>query len=194
MSVGLLGGSFDPAHEGHVHITREAIARIGLDQVWWLVSPGNPLKERTPAPLLQRMVEARRILAGDTRVTVTDIEARLGTRLTIDTIARLQALCPDVCFVWLMGADNLRDFHHWADWQGIMSRIPVAVLARPGSEDAADHAEAARVFRQARTFRAADLLHEPPPIWAFLDMPGHTASSTEIRARGEWPFRAEHGE
>lgn len=110
MCIGLLGGSFDPPHAGHVHITREALKRFGLDAVWWLVSPGNPLKTRGPAPLDRRMAAARAIMRHP-RVEVTDIEARLGTRYTAETLAALFARYPGVRFVWLMGADNLASFH-----------------------------------------------------------------------------------
>ncbi len=135
MVVGLLGGSFDPAHEGHVHITCEALKRMGLDQVWWLVTPGNPLKARQPAPLADRLDRARRVMQHP-RVKITALEARLGTRATIDTVTRLQALYPGVTFVWLMGADNLAQFHRWRDWRGIARTMPIAVIARPGYDDA----------------------------------------------------------
>ncbi len=130
-SVGLLGGSFDPPHRGHVHITTEALKRFGLDRVWWLVTPGNPLKEQGPAPLAQRMQQARAIMQHP-KVTVTDIEARLGTRYTAQTLAALRRQYPGVNFVWLMGADNLAQFHKWQDWRTIMMSVPVGVLARPG--------------------------------------------------------------
>ncbi len=110
--VGLLGGSFDPAHEGHVRVTREALKRMGLDQVWWLVSPGNPLKARAPAPMADRLARARAVMQHPA-VRITDLEARLGTVRTADTIARLRALYPGVRFVWLMGSDNLAEFHKW---------------------------------------------------------------------------------
>ena len=106
MVIGLLGGSFDPAHSGHVHITREALKRMGLDRVWWLVSPGNPLKARGPAPLADRMARAKAVMR-DPRVVVSDLEARLGTVRTVDTIAALQAIYPGVRFVWLMGRNRL---------------------------------------------------------------------------------------
>lgn len=128
--IGLLGGSFDPAHEGHAHITREAMKRFGLDRAWWLVSPGNPLKAKGPAPLATRMVHARQVMQHP-RVTVTDIEARLGTRFTAQTLASLQHRYAGTRFVWLMGADNLAQFHLWQDWMWIMENVPVGVLARP---------------------------------------------------------------
>lgn len=183
--VGLLGGSFDPAHEGHVHITREAIKRLHLDQVWWLVSPGNPLKPRPPAPLAQRMARARAVMRHP-RVTVTDLEAQLGTRYTYATLKRLQAIYPGVHFVWLMGADNLAQLHRWDRWQDILRAVPVAVLARPGKGLKARLSHAAQVFRQKRLARGEALEFRRPPVWAFVNLPLHDASSTDIRARGEW--------
>ena len=131
MSVGLFGGSFDPPHEGHVHVSREALKRFGLDRVWWLVSPGNPLKARGPAPLAERMARARALMQHP-RVTVTDIEARLGSNVTADTLAALRRLYPRARFVWLMGADNMVQLNRWQDWRTIMDTVPVGVLARPG--------------------------------------------------------------
>lgn len=184
MVVGLLGGSFDPAHAGHVHITREAIKRLGLDRVWWLVSPGNPLKARGPAPLDRRLAHARAVMRHP-RVDVTDVEARLGTRHTARTIAALQARHPGVRFVWLMGADNLATFHLWEDWRAIMARVPVAVLARPGLRLAARTAPAARAYRRRRVPPMGIGLRRPP-AWTFVDVPMHPASSSAIRAEGGW--------
>lgn len=184
--IGLLGGSFDPAHEGHVLITKAALARFGLDRVWWLVSPGNPLKQEGPAPMQARLGAAR-VVMDDPRVTVTDIEAHLGTRYTAETLARLVALYPQVRFVWLMGADNLEQIHLWQDWHRIFELVPVGVLARPGSLDAA-RAPAARAMAGARMpeDRAAGLGRADPPAWCLISGPLSAASSTDIRARGEW--------
>ncbi len=186
--IGLLGGSFDPAHGGHVHITREALKRFGLDRVWWLVSPGNPLKERGPAPMAARLARARAVVGGDPRILVTDIEARLGTRYTAQTIARLQRLYPGVRFVWLMGADNLAGFHRWENWRAILQMVPVGVIARPGDRGAARRSKAAQIFGPARLAgRAArHLAWAEPPAWSLINIPMVRASSTEIRARGEW--------
>ncbi|MEN8895593.1 MAG: nicotinate-nucleotide adenylyltransferase, partial [Yoonia sp.] len=142
--IGLLGGSFDPAHAGHVHITQTALKRFGLDHVWWLVSPGNPLKDRGPAPIEQRLSKARAVM-DHPRVTVTNIEERLGTRFTAETISALQDQYPGVRFVWLMGADNLAQFHRWQDWQWIMQNVPVGVIARPGDRISARLSKAAKV-------------------------------------------------
>lgn len=185
MVIGLLGGSFDPAHEGHVHITREALKRMGLDQVWWLVTPANPLKLRQPAPMADRLARARKLMRHP-RVKITALEATLGTRATADTIDRLKAIYPGVSFVWLMGADNLVQFHHWGRWRDILRSVAVGVLARPGSGVAARLSVAARAFRVHRVSRGETLRGRRPPVWAFVNLPMHEASSTEIRAQGEW--------
>jgi nicotinate-nucleotide adenylyltransferase len=183
--IGLLGGSFDPAHEGHVRITREALKRMGLDRVWWLVSPGNPLKARQPAPMADRMAQARRVMQHPA-VQITDLEARLGTVRTADTIARLRAIYPGVTFVWLMGSDNLAQFHKWGRWRQIMAMAPVGVLARPGSGLRARLSVAAQIFRGNRVGRGENIVRRRPPAWVFVNMPMTDASSTEIRARGDW--------
>ncbi|MCV6593707.1 MAG: nicotinate-nucleotide adenylyltransferase [Silicimonas sp.] len=188
--IGLLGGSFDPAHDGHAHITREALKRLGLDRVWWLVSPGNPLKTKGPAPLEDRLARARDVM-DDPRVTLTGLEARLGTRYTHETLKRLHALYPGTRFVWLMGADNLADFHRWDNWRGIMGLCPVAVLARPGQRISARMSVAARFFRRNRLRgrEAMRLRQAPPPAWVFLNVPLNDLSSSSIRARGDWAAR-----
>ncbi|MEL6242896.1 MAG: nicotinate-nucleotide adenylyltransferase [Pseudomonadota bacterium] len=186
-TIGLLGGSFDPAHPGHAHITREALKRFGLGRVWWLVSPGNPLKSRGPAPLDERVARARMIMR-DPRVTVTDIEGHLGTRYTAQTLAELKARYPGVRFVWLMGADNLASFHLWQDWQWIMESAPVGVLARPGMRISARMSRAARLYAHYRIGgRASHLLaRAEAPAWCFVNVPMVAHSSTAIRASGAW--------
>ncbi|MCU0829547.1 MAG: nicotinate-nucleotide adenylyltransferase [Tabrizicola sp.] len=187
---GLLGGSFDPAHEGHVNITREALKRMGLDQVWWLVTPGNPLKARQPAPLVDRMARARAVMRHP-RVRITALEERLGTRATADTIDRLRAIYPEVTFVWLMGADNLVQFHRWGRWRDILRSVAVGVLARPGAGVQARLSVAARAFRVHQVDRGETLRGRKAPVWAFVNLPMNYVSSTEIRARGGW--RSGHG-
>lgn len=189
MVIGLLGGSFDPAHEGHVHISREALKRLGLDRIWWLVSPGNPLKPHPPAPLTQRLQRARELAGGDRRVVVSDIEARIGTRATADTLDRLRAIYPGVRFVWVMGADNLAQFHRWGRWRHILRSVPVAVMARPGQGLRGLCSPAARAYAGARQDRPERLAGAAAPAWAFVTLPMHDASSTEIRARGEWKVK-----
>ncbi|WP_415234007.1 nicotinate-nucleotide adenylyltransferase [Pseudorhodobacter sp.] len=187
MKIGLLGGSFDPAHEGHVHLTHEALKRFGLDRVWWLVSPGNPLKARQPAPMTERLARAQGVM-DDPRVVITDIEARLGTRYTAQTLAALIRHYPEVRFVWLMGSDNLVQFDRWDHWQDIMQMVPIGVLARPGSQIAARLSKTATVYRRVRLAEGSARLLAigPPPRWCFLDMPLRSASSSAIRARGCW--------
>lgn len=186
--IGLLGGSFDPPHEGHVHITRWALRTLGLDAVWWLVSPGNPLKAEGPAPIGRRVAACRRLVRHP-RVRVTDIEASLGTRFTADTLARLGARYPGVRLVWLMGSDNLASFHRWERWQWIMAHFPVAVLARPGRQVLASLSPAGRRFARWRLPQHAATLvaRGPAPRWTLLTGPMSEASSSAIRARGEWP-------
>lgn len=185
--IGLLGGSFDPAHEGHAHITREALKRFGLDQVWWLVTPGNPLKSQGPAPLEQRLKQAQSVMQHP-RVKVTQIEAHTGTRYTAETLEALITLYPGVRFVWLMGADNLADFHRWERWEWIMSNVPVGILARPGDRGAARLSKAARQFRtaQIRGRQAAKLRVSQAPAWSLVNVPMLDVSSSQIRARGDW--------
>lgn len=182
-SIGLFGGSFDPPHAGHVHITREALKRFGLDRVWWLVSPGNPLKSHGPAPLSERMAAARKVMQHP-RVEVSDIEARMGTRATADTLAALRMIYPGVRFVWLMGADNLAQFHLWKDWRKIMDSVPVGVLARPGQRISARMSPVARIYAQHRVRGLAShtLARADAPAWCFVNVPMVDLSSTAIRA------------
>ncbi len=185
--IGLLGGSFDPPHAGHVHITRTALVRFGLDQVWWLVSPANPLKSVGPRPLSERMQAARAIMRHP-RVTITDVESHLGTRYTAQTLRALRAMYPGVRFVWLMGADNLAQLDQWQDWRDIMDTVPVGVLARPGQRISARMSKAARVYHAQRLPGSASRLLgvSQPPRWCFVTMPMRAESSSAIRARGEW--------
>ncbi|MGM0584493.1 MAG: nicotinate-nucleotide adenylyltransferase [Pseudomonadota bacterium] len=190
LRVGLLGGSFDPPHAGHVHITREALKRLGLHKVWWLVSPGNPLKPHGPADLTRRLAACRRVMR-DPSVEITDAEARLGTVRTHDTLRALRAIYPQARFVWLMGADNLATFHRWERWQDIARMVPIAVLPRPGAQIAAGLSPAARRFAAARLRpEAAKALPDlPPPAWTLLPGPMSDLSSTSLRAAGRWPAR-----
>ena len=187
MTVGLLGGSFDPAHVGHVHITREALKAFRLDRVWWLISPGNPLKANGPAPLADRLARARAVM-DHPRVIITDLEVRLGTRYTADTLLRLMAIYPGVRFVWLMGADNLASLHRWDRWDWIMDHVPVGVLARPGSGLAAAMSRAAERYASDRVppRAAAGLAWRRAPAWCFVTGPQMAISSSELRANGLW--------
>lgn len=182
--IGLLGGSFDPPHAGHAHITREALKRFGLDRIWWLVSPGNPLKPEGPAPIARRVAAAKAVMHHP-KVEVTDLEARIGTRYTAETLAALKARYPGVRFVWLMGADNLAGFHHWDRWEWIMENVPVGVIARPGAGLAARRSKAALRYWPWQV-PARGLGRREPPAWCFANVPMVDISSTAIRARGEW--------
>jgi nicotinate-nucleotide adenylyltransferase len=185
--IGLLGGSFDPAHHGHVHLTLQALRAFSLDQVWWLVSPGNPLKTEGPAPMARRLEAARKVMQHP-RVKITDAEARLGTRYTAETLTALIEFCPGVRFTWLMGADNLASVHRWERWPSIFAQVPVGVIARPGDPLWARTARAARLMRRARL--RSDQSHllggATAPAWCYLRGPQVDLSSSDIRARGEW--------
>lgn len=190
MTIGLLGGSFDPPHAGHAHITREALKRFGLDQVWWLVTPGNPLKPRGPAPLALRIAAAKRLMTHP-KVRVTDLESRLGTRFTAETLTSLAARYRGVRFVWLMGADNLAGFHHWDRWRDIFQLVPIGILARPGQRISARMSPAASRFERARLRgrEAACLGQASLPAWCFVNVPMVNISSTDLRASGRWATR-----
>ncbi|WP_037317249.1 nicotinate-nucleotide adenylyltransferase [Ruegeria halocynthiae] len=185
--IGLFGGSFDPPHQGHVHVTHEAMKAFGLDRVWWLVSPGNPLKTRGPAPLSRRIKAASTVMQHP-HVEVTGLEDLIGTRATADTLAALTRLYPQVRFVWLMGADNLAQFHRWKDWRQIMDSVPVGVLARPGDRISARMSPAARIYAKYRIDgQARHLLgRAQAPAWCFVNVPMVDVSSSDIRKRGEW--------
>jgi nicotinate-nucleotide adenylyltransferase len=185
--IGLLGGSFDPPHAGHVHITRWALKAFGLDRVWWLVSPGNPLKPDAPADLARRLQAARQLMAHP-RVEVTDLEARMRTRYTAAAVEGLRRRYPGVRFVWLMGADNLATFHRWDRWAEIMAMVPIGVLARPGEQLRAGLSPTARRFARWRVpqSQAAMLPFLPPPAWALVSGRMLDLSSSELRALGAW--------
>jgi len=181
--IGLFGGSFDPAHAGHVALTKHALRQFGLDQVWWLVTPGNPLKSHGPAPLAMRMAQARAKMKHP-QVRVTDIEAQLGTTYTAETIAVLQDRFVHTQFVWLMGADNLAQFDQWKDWRQIMETIPIGVIARPAARLSPLSSRAARIYRNARVpAKKSRLLGNlSGPAWCYLNMPLMPISSSTLRS------------
>jgi len=187
LRVGLLGGSFDPPHAGHLHISNWALKEFGLDQVWWLVSPGNPLKTRGPAPLEKRLAACRELVQHP-RIKVTDLESRLGTRYTAETLDKLLELYSGVRFVWLMGADNLVSFHKWDRWNDIMKMVPIGVLARPGQQISAGRSTAAARYARCRlsTDRSTALPFREAPCWTLLSGAMMDISSTDIRNRGAW--------
>ncbi len=188
LRIGLLGGSFDPPHDGHAHVSQWALRRLGLDRIWWVVSPGNPLKFNGPASMRRRIAACHGLIEHP-RIDVTGIEARLNTRFTADTLARLLQIYPGVRFVWLMGADNLSSLHRWRRWDWIMENTPVGVFARPGEQTRAGLAPAARRYARHR-IREADagaLASHSAPAWTLLTGPMSERSSTDIRASGAWP-------
>jgi nicotinate-nucleotide adenylyltransferase len=187
MKIGLLGGSFNPAHEGHLHVSDVALKRLGLDYIWWLVVPQNPLKSKTGmAPLCDRLAYAADNFEQHPRVIVVDIEATLGTHYTIDTLTALQSRFRQVNFVWLMGTDNLANFQRWKRWCEIARRVPIAVVMRPGSTLAPLHAKAVQYFGSARTTDLANFARAKPPAIAIIEGPRSAASATAIRAQTGW--------
>ncbi|MDA1100968.1 MAG: nicotinate-nucleotide adenylyltransferase [Proteobacteria bacterium] len=185
LKIGLLGGSFNPAHEGHRHISLLALKRLQLDHVWWLVSPQNPLKDRTGmAPLAQRLAGAR-AMARHPRILVSDLESRLGTRFTVDTIAALRRRWPGHGFVWLMGADNLAQLPRWHRWSEIVEMVPMAIFNRPGQGHRVLAGAAAARFAHKRVRNPAALPDTTAPAWCFLFTQLHPASSTAIRGGRE---------
>jgi nicotinate-nucleotide adenylyltransferase len=185
MRVGLYGGSFNPVHDGHVHVAETALKNLGLDRVIWLVSPQNPLKSRhQTAPLAERMAGVRARAQGSAMI-ISDAETRIGSQYTIDTVRVLRARFPGVRFVWIMGADSLASFHGWKGWTQIMRELPVAVISRPWAALKARTSPAARRFaRYRRPAREAPLLAGmTAPAWVFLRGPFNYASSTAIRDR-----------
>lgn len=182
--VGLLGGSFNPAHQGHRRISLGALDALGLDEVWWLVSPGNPLKEKEGmAPLRARFASAR-MVARRAPIKVTAIERELDTVYTVDTLEALIRRFPDKRFVWLMGMDNLAQFHLWRDWRRIASLVVIAVIGRPGYDGGAQKAPAMGWLRRfvRSAAMARDWTEWRTPALVLLDLPPDPTSATAIRA------------
>lgn len=193
-TVGLLGGSFNPAHAGHRHIAEEALRRLGVDWVWWLVSPQNPLKSPAEmAPLARRLASAAR-MADHPRMVATAVESDLGTVYSAETLRQLTRLFPHLHFVWLMGADNLGQISRWRAWQSLYARAAVAVFARAPYSGAALTGRAAQKFRAARLPDAASrtLARHRRPAWVFLRIRLHPASATAIRAAAQSGFVADN--
>jgi nicotinate-nucleotide adenylyltransferase len=191
--IGLLGGSFNPAHRGHRRISLAAMKALGLDEVWWIVSPRNPLKEaaRDMAPFEARLASAAR-LARRAPIRVSDFEMREGTRYTIDTVRKLKRLHPEHRFIWLLGSDTLPNFHRWRDWRGLARELPIAVIRRPGYDS---EAHAARAMGWLRRFvhpssQANRWTDWSAPAIIFLRLPPDPTSATAIRAHDpNWHLR-----
>ncbi|HUB95702.1 MAG TPA: nicotinate-nucleotide adenylyltransferase [Stellaceae bacterium] len=183
--VGLLGGSFNPAHQGHLHVSLEALARLDLDEVWWLVSPQNPLKaKRGMASFARRTAGAQKLASGHKRIRVLDLEARLGTRFTVDTLAALRRRWPKIRFVWLMGADILAELPRWKRWPELFGRVPVAVFARPiyCAKSLAGKASLRFSRYRAGPRSGRRLASLRPPAWTFLRVRLDPSSGTALRA------------
>jgi nicotinate-nucleotide adenylyltransferase len=189
MRIGLLGGSFNPPHAAHRAISLFALKRLKLDRVWWLLTPGNPLKDTGTLHGLAERAQAARDVAGDPRIDISCLEAVIGTRYTVDTIIHLRRRVSGVRFVWIMGADNLAQFHRWKDWRRIASAVPIAVIDRPPQSFRALAAPAARALARYRVpeNQAARLADQQAPVWTFLSGMKLNLSSTGLRnADGSW--------
>ena len=184
LTIGLLGGSFDPPHEGHVHITKLALKIFNLSKIWWLVCPENPIKSVTPSDLNSRFLASKKIMKHPS-VVITDLERKFKTKYTFQTLIKLKKLYPSTKFVWLMGADNLINFHHWKNWDWIMKNIPVGVLARPEEQIKAGLSHTAIKFGNYRLPKEKSIIlsNYIPPVWTLSTGPMRNISSTEIREK-----------
>lgn len=183
MSVGLFGGSFNPPHAGHLLVAETALRRLKLDQLWWMVTPGSPLKNARDLAALSERLAASRLLASDPRIKVTALEAAHKVRFTADTLALIKAANPGVNFVWIMGADNLAQFHRWDRWRQIADQFPIAVIDRPNASLTPLTSRMAQVYASYRLNErdAASLARCPAPAWVFLHGPRSKLSSTALR-------------
>ena len=183
MAVGLFGGSFNPPHKGHALVAEIALRRLKLDQLWWIVTPGNPLKSLSELAPLSERLSLSEAVARDPRIKVTAFEVRHNVRYTADTLALIKARNPGIDFVWIMGADNLRDFHHWQRWREIALTFPIAVVDRPGSTLSFLSSVVAKTFDYARIDEAdaPRLARMKAPAWTFIHGPRSSLSSTAIR-------------
>ncbi|MDB5590917.1 nicotinate-nucleotide adenylyltransferase [Enterovirga sp.] len=191
MRIGLYGGSFDPPHAGHRHVALTALRRLRLDRVWWTVTLGNPLKDQSRLAARSERLAATRRIARHPRMVVTDIDAALGAVYTVDTLRFVLRRCPGVRFCWIMGADSLAGFHRWRSWREIATRVPLAVVDRPGWTVRGPRAKAAVALGPSRVpeVRARTLPGRKPPAWVLLHGPRSTLSSTALREKARAPMR-----
>ncbi|MEM7640862.1 MAG: nicotinate (nicotinamide) nucleotide adenylyltransferase, partial [Pseudomonadota bacterium] len=180
--IGLFGGSFDPPHSGHLHVAETAMKRLGLDQVWWFPTPGNPLKE-APSDYAARFEAVRDLTRHHRKFRVSNVEKQLNLRYTIDLVRLLKQRCREAQLVWIMGGDSLMTFHYWKDWRALTELVPIAVVARPGFEIAAQSSPFANALKHSRVRDEAGrvLLAQDTPAWVYLPAPLNAISSTQIR-------------
>tara|TARA_Y100001934_G_scaffold278169_1_gene378740 strand:- start:1974 stop:2564 length:591 start_codon:yes stop_codon:yes gene_type:complete len=181
--IGLLGGSFDPAHEAHIHISKYALKYFNLDQVWWMLTPSNPLKKNNPSLINERFYHAN-LLINHPKIFVTKIEAELNTVYTVQTLRLIQGRLPNVKFVWLMGADNMIQFDKWMNWTEIVNRVPIGILARPDNTLAPLKSKMAKTFYSYRlkANQSRKLGNLKAPSWCYKNLPLLNVSSSQIRA------------
>ena len=185
MTIGLLGGTFNPPHVGHLHISQVALKRLDLDRLWWLVTLGNPLKTSNDAATFAKRLNDAENFAAHPRIDVTGFEASRGSAYTADMLAFLTSRYPMTRFIWIMGADNLVTFHHWQRWRDILKRVPVAIIDRPGYRYAARSARAAQYFDRSYVDEsdASGLFRCQPPAWTFITAQLSDLSSSSLRAK-----------
>ncbi|MEM7493014.1 MAG: nicotinate (nicotinamide) nucleotide adenylyltransferase [Pseudomonadota bacterium] len=180
--IGLFGGSFDPPHEGHLHVAKTALKRLDLDQVWWIVARGNPLKE-SPGDFEARTAAVQILTRHHRGMKVSDVELHAHLTYTVETVALFKAHSPGARFVWIMGADSLENFHRWKSWRTLAATLPIAVIARPGAAHAPSASPFSKVFSRARLPQkaASVLANQSAPAWLYLTAPLHPVSSTALR-------------
>ncbi|MEL7107653.1 MAG: nicotinate (nicotinamide) nucleotide adenylyltransferase [Pseudomonadota bacterium] len=180
--IGLFGGSFDPPHSGHMHVAETAMKRLGLDQVWWFPTPGNPLKE-APSEYADRLRAVQDMTKRNRRIRVSEVEQQLCLRYTVDLVKLLKRHCRDAQLVWIMGGDSLMTFHYWKDWRLLTDLVPIAVVARPGFEIAAQVSPFAKALKHGRMRDQAGrlLVTQQTPAWVYLPAPLNPVSSTALR-------------
>ncbi len=181
--IGILGGSFNPAHRGHLHVSKYALDRLGLDEIWWMVSPQNPLKSSDGMADLSERISSAYLIAKDKRIRITDIEVKLGTTYTAETLYKLKGVYPKARFVWLMGADNLMQIPMWKDWKKIFKTVPIAVFTRPNFSKRALDGIAAKRFARYRINQAktSQLCFMKAPAWTFVNIKPDPISATRVR-------------